>query len=962
MKQNKLVFLKSMRFLLCFCLLFSSLQMTLANDAMAVVDGVRYYCEDNFGPEATIKGIEIENTSSAYTSGILNIPGVLSLNFGSGTKTYNVRYVQLFGTVRTNNAKITTLNFPEGVEYIGWCGGRFVDNYNKSTLTSIHLPSTLKKLQYDAFKNETELSSVTLPSSIDEIGERAFLGCSKLTTINFPSSLKTIRSSAFKDCSLLENADLSNTQITTFANCPEIFSNCTSLKTVKLPPHLAEIGIRDFSNCTSLEGITFPATLTKIGDDAFNGCKNMKGDLNIPNSVVSIGEEAFNECSNLDGTLYLSNHLQSIGNSAFDHCGKLHYDFANLPQSLMDIGTWAFRGNMSFTGTPIIPPGMTSLYRTFSDTGISGDVVVPNNIIQMWETFDDCPNLRNVTLPTTITSLGNDCFRGTKSLEKLHIPGNIKKIGRRLLFGSGIKELTIDEGLEEIDQQDWGYGVFMNCNNLKEIRFPSTLKKWDYSWNLCWSCENLERVVLPTNSAITFIPAGAFANCPKLKEIYIPDNIKEIQQSAFSGDVNLTSLRLPQNLEALEDACFGGLLNLKGKITLPASLKKYPKGGAFGNCSQLKAIVFEGGREIEFTTYVNMTGYPSRSAKSGLDGCDSLVYVDMKNVAASSFKADMLPLRRDVEGSLFYRARPYVMIYLPEGVPTTGIKSGEENFVAGNPYTCDNFVAYDNYTIPFHIQNLDTYITNSWGLSSRTQLPIPEYTKPCDYPIQYDFTATKANYKNRAFTGETCKTLYLPYPTALPAGMAAYELTRLNGSTVYQFTSITAPTLQANHPYLLRIEDGAASKSFAEEHGVSVPASPDITTTALTGTNDSGWRFMGTTVTIDNEPAANMHAYNLDADTWYPVRTDTPTGYIHPFRCFIQSTTGAAAKNFTMIFDNGKTPTAIDTVKAAEQAEADMKSGRYPFYTLDGRNMGSDYNSLPQGRIYIVNGHKFYKF
>ena len=192
--------------------------------------------------------------------------------------------------------------------------------------------------------------------------------------------------------------------------------------------------------------------------------------------------------------------------------------------------------------------------------------------------------------------------------------------------------------------------------------------------------------------------------------------------------------------------------------------------------------------------------------------------------------------------------------------------------------------------------------------------------------------------------------------------MAAYELTRLNGSTVYQFTSITAPTLQANHPYLLRIEDGAASKSFAEEHGVSVPASPDITTTALTGTNDSGWRFMGTTVTIDNEPAANMHAYNLDADTWYPVRTDTPTGYIHPFRCFIQSTTGAAAKNFTMIFDNGKTPTAIDTVKAAEQAEADMKSGRYPFYTLDGRNMGSDYNSLPQGRIYIVNGHKFYKF
>ena len=413
---------------------------------------------------------------------------------------------------------------------------------------------------------------------------------------------------------------------------------------------------------------------------------------------------------------------------------------------------------------------------------------------------------------------------------------------------------------------------------------------------------------------------------------------------AFAGCSSVSSLHLSANIEELHTECLSGLRNLKGKVVIPASLKKFALQGVFGLCPQLEAVTFEGGQKIEFIK--DQFAGSTNSSSFNWYSCDSLKYVDMKNVDASSFTDNSLEISRNSSNldDLFAGLEKYTMVYLPEGVPTANVKTGEENFVAGNPYTCENFVVYDNFMLSY----------NNWR---------QQHLKPaCDYPIQYDFTATKANYKNRAFTGETCKTLYLPYPTALPAGMAAYELTRLNGSTVYQFTSITAPTLQANHPYLLRIEDGAASKSFAEEHGVSVPASPDITTTALTGTNDSGWRFMGTTVTIDNEAAANMHAYNLDADTWYPVRTDTPTGYIHPFRCFIQSTTGAAAKNFTMIFDNGKTPTAIDTVKAAEQAEADMKSGRYPFYTLDGRNMGSDYNSLSQGRIYIVNGHKFYKF
>ena len=56
--------------------------------------------------------------------------------------------------------------------------------------------------------------------------------------------------------------------------------------------------------------------------------------------------------------------------------------------------------------------------------------------------------------------------------------------------------------------------------------------------------------------------------------------------------------------------------------------------------------------------------------------------------------------------------------------------------------------------------------------------------------------------------------------------------------------------------------------------------------------------------------------------------------------------------------DNGDT-TDTDRIKAGE---ADVTSGRYPFYSLDGRYLGRDYKALPQGNIYIVNGKKFYKY
>ena len=83
--------------------------------------------------------------------------------------------------------------------------------------------------------------------------------------------------------------------------------------------------------------------------------------------------------------------------------------------------------------------------------------------------------------------------------------------------------------------------------------------------------------------------------------------------------------------------------------------------------------------------------------------------------------------------------------------------------------------------------------------------------------------------------------------------------------------------------------------------------------------------------------------------------------YIAPYRCFISSPTGATpAKSFFMVLDDDNSATDVRHLES--DTEADIKSGRYPFYSIDGKLMGTDYDALERGQMYIVNGKKFYKF
>ena len=85
----------------------------------------------------------------------------------------------------------TEVVIPEGVTEIG--EGAFECSY----MPSVRLPSTLKKIEKQAFMYAHNLTKITLPDGLETIGDEAFHGCRFKKAIVLPASIKSIGKKAF---------------------------------------------------------------------------------------------------------------------------------------------------------------------------------------------------------------------------------------------------------------------------------------------------------------------------------------------------------------------------------------------------------------------------------------------------------------------------------------------------------------------------------------------------------------------------------------------------------------------------------------------------------------------------------------------------------------------------------------------------------------------------------------------
>lgn len=180
-----------------------------------------------------------------------------------------------------NCTAIKTLVISEGIEFVG--DRAFA---NCENLVKVIFPNTLNSIGVSSFE-ESGITSISLPSGLKKLGEYAFRWCYNLVTVDMPNELTVIEKRAFCGCCSLLKLILP-VYLSKIEN--DAFIGCSKLNYIQFPLSLREIGNSAFKSCSELSVVVLNEGLIKIGSSAFNDCANLSKIL-IPNTVSDIEED-----------------------------------------------------------------------------------------------------------------------------------------------------------------------------------------------------------------------------------------------------------------------------------------------------------------------------------------------------------------------------------------------------------------------------------------------------------------------------------------------------------------------------------------------------------------------------------------------------------------------------------------------------------------------------------------------
>ncbi len=527
-----------------------------------------------------------------------DIPSDNTITFRDGTKGIvghygidGVKYINIPGSVKylgdyCFRGDLCVINMEEGLESIGFgvfenCkyltninlpnSVKYIENYafKNSSISSIHIPTSLVSFKKDTFSSCQELESIyiddlaawcnvnipcrteethayetgsplciaeklyvkgefidgklIIPEGIKTINHHVFSGCKCITSVSIPSTIDNFGDYAFLGCENLTTVDISGSDVglgafqdcsnltTATIDCQTIgeyaFSDCNKLNDITLN-NVSHIRSRAFWRCTALETISLDG-VSNIGANAFEWCTSLK-EMSF-NNVVEIGDNAFHGCTALTKALF--NSVVVIGNHAFDGCTSLGEISLN---DVTVIGDYAFR-NCQLEGVLDLSSEKYSSL-SIGDRAFSGNFITEVNINCQ---KIDCPFSGN---PLKKGILGPNVVGGgtltTERLEKLTVycAQNLKGIGTpcdTIIIKGCCKE--IPEGWElDTDNLILEEGV----ETLRKIQARTILSPYDIKNE--GQIYGIRSITIPTTIKNFLGHIGNYY-CTNVEEIHIKD-------------------------------------------------------------------------------------------------------------------------------------------------------------------------------------------------------------------------------------------------------------------------------------------------------------------------------------------------------------------------------------------------------------------------------------------------------
>ena len=176
---------------------------------------------------------------------------------------------------------------------------------------------------------------VTIPAGVTKIADYAFLAVNTVRRVKIPNTVKEIGLCAFQACKNLEEVELpSGLEVLAGA----VFVGCDRLKKLEFPQQLSVVPLHLCRDCKSLEKVTLPRKAERIEWRAFYGCTGLR-EVELPPQLQRIGEEAFSQCTALE-TVIFPDSVTCVDSKVFAGCKMLKK--IRLSQNLMVIPDGAF--------------------------------------------------------------------------------------------------------------------------------------------------------------------------------------------------------------------------------------------------------------------------------------------------------------------------------------------------------------------------------------------------------------------------------------------------------------------------------------------------------------------------------------------------------------------------------------------------------------------------------------------
>ena len=502
------------------------------------------------------------------------------------------------------------------------------------------------------------------------------------------------------------------------ATVTEVYlENENDVKTIKIPATVKKITIINCPNITSYEVAEDNPYLCSVDGVIYD--KDMKTvlcyppskeekEFIVPDTVETIGDWAFAYAKDLK-KIDFPDGLVTIKERAFSDTEISSF---NLPESLIEIFSYAFANNTSLTSiTPpaslkrIIDPfrGCSSLREIVllhehpDEDNLSASGPDPDGDVyfQMFSQFGSIMS-KDINIYVSDNSYerylqyywGQECnLRLLSEYEKMHDDDPDAHEDVELTIRDGVlASVRMYRGTSVVVPDEVttiGEGAFYHCTDMVSVTLPAGLKKIEsYAFSQCTS---LEELVIPDGVERLYF---SVKDCPNLKKVVIPESVKEIwgfnrcenvtiygksgsEAEVFSVKANFPFVALDDSAPSRPLVLFSDdgteLEKFPSKYegetyTVPEGVKRI-KRYAFANCKIKKVILPESLEEIEDYAFSHAASLESVEFNEGLS------VIGMSAFSGCDLRSVKLPESlKKIEEYAFEDNTELSEITIPEGV------------------------------------------------------------------------------------------------------------------------------------------------------------------------------------------------------------------------------------------------------------------------------------------------------